>query len=218
MGADPALLREQCERTLERTDFFDLGKRIEGKVRDNYVRGVVRTIVATDRVSAFDVVVSTIPFKGQLLNQLAAYWFEETRELVPNHLLAVPDPCVSVVRECRLLPVEFVYRGYLTGVSNTSIWTAYERGERDYCGHVLPDGMSKHQPLAEALLTPTTKAEASAHDELTSREEIIANGAVSEDLYDRAAALTDDCADARLRDFDRGDARRIVRELLARLG
>jgi phosphoribosylaminoimidazole-succinocarboxamide synthase len=189
VGIDLKLLEEQCERTLERTDFSSLGERIEGKVRDSYVKGGRRTIVVTDRVSCFDVVVGTIPFKGQVLNQVAAFWFERTKHIAPNHILEVPDPCVSIVRECEILPVEFVYRGYLTGVSNTSIWTAYERGEREYCGHRLPEGMSKHQRLPEPLLTPTTKAEHGAHDELTSREALVASGAISADLYDRAAEL-----------------------------
>ncbi len=190
MGIDVKLLEEQCSRTLERTDLQGLGQRIEGKVRDSYVDGPRRTIVVSDRVSCFDVVVGTIPFKGQVLNQVAAFWFGKTKEIARNHLIDVPDPNVSVVEECEILPIEFVYRGYLTGVSNTSIWTAYERGEREYCGHTLPDGMTKHQPLPEAMLTPTTKAEHGAHDELTSRAAIIESGVVSEELYDRAAALT----------------------------
>jgi phosphoribosylaminoimidazole-succinocarboxamide synthase len=189
MGADPTLLREQCKRTLERTDFSDLGERIEGKVRDNYVRAGVRTLVTTDRISCFDVVVGTLPFKGQILNQLAGFWFEETRQIAANHLLAVPDPCVSVVKECRPLPVEFVYRGYLTGVSKTAIWAAYERGERLYCGHRLPEGLRKHERLPEALLTPTTKAEHGGHDLLTSREELIASGVISEEHYDEGARI-----------------------------
>ncbi|MBW2314622.1 MAG: phosphoribosylaminoimidazolesuccinocarboxamide synthase [Deltaproteobacteria bacterium] len=187
---DVKLLEEQCSRTLERTDLQGLGQRIEGKVRDSYVDGPRRTIVVSDRVSCFDVVVGTIPFKGQVLNQVAAFWFDKTKDIARNHLIDVPDPNVSVVEECEILPIEFVYRGYLTGVSNTSIWTAYERGEREYCGHTLPDGMTKHQPLPEAMLTPTTKAEHGAHDELTSRAAIIESGVVSEELYDRAAALT----------------------------
>lgn len=189
MGIDFELLKEQCSRTLERTDFPALGERIEAKVRDNYVRGDRRVIVATDRVSAFDVFVGTLPFKGQVLNELAAFWFEKSAGVAPNHLIAVPDPCVSVVRQCRVLPVEFVYRAYLTGVSNTSIWRAYERGERLYCGHRLPDGMRKHQPLAEPILTPTTKAEKGEHDELTSRGELIARGVITEELYDAADRL-----------------------------
>jgi len=190
VGIDVKLLESQCDKTLERTDLAGLGERIEGKVRDSYVAEGRRTIVVSDRVSCFDVVVGTIPFKGQVLNQVAAFWFEKTRDIARNHVIDVPDPNVSVVREVEILPVEFVYRGYLTGVSNTSIWTAYERGEREYCGHRLPEGMTKHQPLPEPLLTPTTKAEQGAHDELTSREGLIASGAISEELYDRAAALT----------------------------
>ncbi len=189
MGVDPVLLKVQCERTIESTDLPELGRRIEGKVRDCYVRDGRRTLIATDRISAFDVVLGTIPFKGQVLNQLAAFWFERTAEIAPNHVLEVPDPCVTVARECALLPVEFVYRAYLTGVSNTSIWRAYERGERSYCGHRLPDGMTVHQELPELLLTPTTKAEQGDHDELTSREELIRAGAISADLYDEAAAI-----------------------------
>ena len=185
-------LRDALDRTLERTDFAGLGKREEGKVRDSYVGEKRRTIVVTDRISCFDVVVGTIPFKGQVLNQIAAFWFEKTRHVAKNHIDAVPDPNVSVVREVEILPVEFVVRGYLTGSSNTSIWTAYERGEREYCGHRLPDGMTKHEALAEPLLTPTTKAPKGGHDELTSREEILRRGVVSEALYDRASALAFD--------------------------
>lgn len=189
MPVDTQLLRELADCTLERTDLPGLGRRIEGKVRDSYVGEKQRTIVVTDRVSCFDVVVGTIPLKGQLLNQAAAFWFEKTRELVPNHLLSVPDPCVSIVEEVEILPVEWVYRGYLTGVSSTSIWTAYENGAREYCGHRLPEGMRQHEQLAEPLLTPTTKAEHGEHDELTSRAEILRGGVVSEELYDRVAAL-----------------------------
>src|SRR5262249_59446051 len=135
MGIDPRLLVEQCQHTLERTDFAALGRRVEGKVRDSYLAGDRRTIVVTDRVSCFDRVVGTLPFKGQVLNQIAAFWFEATARIAPNHLISVPDPNVSLVRECRPLPVEFVMRAYLTGSTSTSIWTAYARGERVYCGH-----------------------------------------------------------------------------------
>jgi phosphoribosylaminoimidazole-succinocarboxamide synthase len=190
MGIDLQLLQEQRRQTLESTDFPELGRLIRGKVRDSYVRDGQRIMIATDRLSCFDVVVGTIPFKGQVLNQLAAFWFEQTREIAPNHLVSVPDPVVSVVRECELIPVEFVYRAYLTGSSGTSIWFAYERGDREYCGHRLPDGMHKHEPLAEPLLTPTTKAEQGEHDEPISRQELVERGVLSEELYDRAAELT----------------------------
>jgi len=195
MGMDPRLLREQCERTLYETHFetsdgsAGLGRLEAGKVRDNYVGDERRFIVVSDRVSCFDVVVGTLPFKGQVLNQIAAFWFDQTADIAPNHLIEVPDPNVSLVRECRPLPVEFVYRGYLTGSSPTSIWTAYERGERRYCGHLLPDGLHKHDALPEPLLTPTTKAEKGAHDELTSRAELLASGIISEEHYDAGGAL-----------------------------
>ena len=189
MAVDPKLLKELCSLTLERTDMPELGTRIEGKVRDSYIGEKRRTIVVSDRVSCFDVVVGTIPLKGQVLNQLAAFWFEKTRDIAPNHMIEVPDPCVSIVQEVEILPVEFVMRGYLTGVSSTSIWTAYEQGAREYCGHTLPEGMTKHQALAEPLLTPTTKAEQGEHDELTSRAAIIEGGTVSEAIYDEAAAM-----------------------------
>ena len=190
VGIDIKLLEHLCARTLERTDFQGLGERHEGKVRDSYVKGDERTIVVTDRVSCFDVVVGTIPLKGQVLNQAAAFWFDKIGDIAPHHLIDVPDPCVSRVRECGLLPVEFVYRGYLTGSTSTSIWTAYDRGERRYCGHDLPDGLRRHERLPTPLLTPTTKAEKGKHDELTSREELIKSGVISEERYDEAARIT----------------------------
>ena len=190
MTIDDKLLAELTASTLQETSFEGLGTRHVGKVRDSYVKDDRRTIVVSDRVSCFDVVVGTIPLKGQVLNQLAAFWFEKTRSAAANHLLEVPDPAVSVVQECELLPVEFVYRGYLTGSTNTSIWSAYERGVRRYCGHDLPDGLRRHEKLARVLLTPTTKAPQGEHDELTSREELIESGAISEELYDEAARIT----------------------------
>jgi phosphoribosylaminoimidazole-succinocarboxamide synthase len=189
MGIDPILLRDQCRRTLQRTDLPELGRRIEGKVRDCYVQGDRRVLVASDRVSCFDVVVGTIPFKGQVLNQLAAFWFERTKNVAPNHVISVPDPMVTIARECAPVPIEFVFRGYLTGASSTSIWRAYAAGERNYCGHRLPDGMRKHQKLPVPLLTPTTKAEQGEHDELTSRDELIARGVITRARYDEAEAL-----------------------------
>jgi phosphoribosylaminoimidazole-succinocarboxamide synthase len=171
MGVDIRLLQEQCQRTL------------------GYVRGDLRTIVCSDRISCFDVIVGTIPFKGQVLNQLAAFWFEKTRGLARNHLLEVPDPNVSVVQECLLLPVEFVYRAYLTGSTNTSILHAYSSGAREYCGHRLPDGLRPHQLLPQPLLTPTTKAAHGEHDQLASRAELLASGAISAQHFDRAAEI-----------------------------
>ena len=190
MGIDITLLRDLCAKTLYDTNFEALGELHRGKVRDSYVQQGRRTIVVSDRVSCFDRVVGTIPLKGQVLNQTAAFWFEKTRDVAKNHIIEVPDPSVSIVHECRLLPVEFVVRGYLTGSTSTSIWTAYESGRREYCGHQLQDGMKRHEKLPEPLLTPTTKAEQGLHDELTSRAELIESGVISEALYDAAAELT----------------------------
>jgi len=189
MGIDLQLLREQCGRTLRETDLAGLGRRIPGKVRESYVQGGRRTIVCSDRISCFDVIVGTIPFKGQVLNQLAAFWFEQTREVARNHLIEVPDPNVSVVQECEILPVEFVYRAYLTGSTNTSILHTYASGAREYCGHRLPDGLRPHQRLPEPLLTPTTKAGHGEHDQLTSRAQLIASGAIGAELFDRAGQI-----------------------------
>ena len=175
-----AVLQAQLARTLDATPFAAIGgkalERYDGKVRDCFIdseRGE-RIIVVTDRLSAFDAVVGTIPFKGQVLNQLAQFWFEQTASIAQSHMLRVPDPNVMIGRECGGVPIEFVVRGYLTGVTSTSIWTAYAKGERSYCGHRLPDGLRKHERLPRPLLTPTTKAEQGAHDELTSREELVA--------------------------------------------
>src|SRR5262249_2072670 len=128
MPVTEAALRAQLAHTLDATDFVGLGRRYVGKVRDNYTTTDGRRIlVATDRISAFDVVLGTIPFKGQVLNQLAQHWFEITAEVAPNHVIAVPDPNVTVAHECRPLKAELIMRAYLTGVTTTSIWHAYER-------------------------------------------------------------------------------------------
>lgn len=186
MSIDRQQLKELCSQTLDVTNFEGLGTKISGKVRDSYVVPGRRTLVVSDRVSCFDVVVGTIPLKGQILNQMAAFWFERTGDIARNHLESVPDPSVSIVQECTTLPVEFVMRGYLTGSSSTSIWTAYENGSREYCGHSLPDGLKRHEKLDAALLTPTTKAEQGDHDALISRAELIASGAITEAHYDEA--------------------------------
>jgi phosphoribosylaminoimidazole-succinocarboxamide synthase len=176
---------------LERTAFDGLGSRYEGKVRDNYTTNDGRRIiVVTDRISAFDRVLGTLPLKGQLLTACASWWFENTSDVAPNHLLSVPDPNVMIVRECRALPVEMVVRAYLTGTTSTSIWVHYERGVREFCGHKLPDGMRKHERLPRPLLTPSTKAADGAHDVSASREEILQLTKMSSDDFDRAAAMS----------------------------
>ena len=156
---DIATIREACTRTLDHTSLDALGKKYEGKVRDNYTtEDGRRIIVVTDRISAFDRVLGTLPLKGQILNRMAAFWFDKTKDVAPNHVLSVPDPQVLVARECTPLPVEMVVRAYVTGVTSTSIWTHYARGVRNFCGNELPDGLEKNQKLPAPILTPSTQA------------------------------------------------------------
>jgi phosphoribosylaminoimidazole-succinocarboxamide synthase len=183
------VLWAQLARVLDRIDLSGLGEHHAGKVRDSYSRGGQRILVVSDRLSAFDVVLGTIPFKGQVLNQLAAYWFEETKHLAPNHLIDVPDPNVTRAVECRPLAVEMVVRAYLTGVTTTSIWKHYEAGARRYAGHALPDGMRKNQLLPRPLVTPSTKAEKGGHDETVSREQLVERGLVDAKTFDALAAM-----------------------------
>jgi phosphoribosylaminoimidazole-succinocarboxamide synthase len=184
-----SILHGQLNKTLDRTDLPALGEKYEGKVRDCYTRGGRMTIIVSDRISAFDVVLGTIPFKGQVLNQIAAHWFEISKTVAPNHVVEVPDPVVTVGIACKPLPVEFVMRSYLTGVTSTSIWRHYEQGSRLYCGHRLPDGMRKNQRLERPILTPSTKAEKGAHDESVSRAEILERGLLTAGEFDQAASM-----------------------------
>lgn len=185
-----ATIESVLPNVLERTQLDELGHRYEGKVRDNYTTASSqRYIVVTDRISAFDRVLGTLPLKGQVLNYCAAYWFQQTKDVAPNHMLSVPDPNVMLVRECRPLPVEMVVRAYLTGTTSTSIWVHYQRGERTFCGHKLPDGMRKHERLAKPILTPSTKAADGAHDVSASREEILALTKMAPAEFDCAAEM-----------------------------
>jgi phosphoribosylaminoimidazole-succinocarboxamide synthase len=188
MAIDTNILERGLKLPLQGTDLGFLGEKYEGKVRDNYTtKDGRRFIVVTDRISAFDRVLGTLPFKGQVLNSLAAYWFEHTRDIIPNHMLSMPDPNAMECIQCVPLKVEMVVRAYLTGVSSTSILTAYNKGEREFCGHTLPDGLTAHGPLPKPILTPTTKAEHGSHDENVSREQIIASGEVTARDFDEAA-------------------------------
>jgi phosphoribosylaminoimidazole-succinocarboxamide synthase len=187
---DTATIRAALGRTLEATHLDALGEKYEGKVRDNYsTPDGRRFIVVTDRISAFDRVLGTLPLKGQILNRMAAFWFERTRDVAPNHVLSVPDPQVLVARECAPLAVEMVMRAYVTGVTSTSIWTHYARGVRNFCGNQLPDGLRKHERLPAPILTPSTKAPKGDHDVSASREEILAMGHVSARDFDAAAEM-----------------------------
>ncbi len=188
-----AQLRSMLECTLESTDdeaLADLGTASHGKVRESYSKAGIRSLVVTDRISAFDVVLGTIPYKGQVLNQLAAHWFGEAKRAgLPTHFLDTPDPNVTRAVECTPLPVEFVMRAYLTGVTSTSIWKHYEQGARTFAGHALPDGMRKNERLPMVLLTPSTKAAHGAHDETVSRAQLLERGAIDADTFAECAAL-----------------------------
>lgn len=186
---DESVIKAQLDRTLDHTSFEGLGERYEGKVRDNYSAGGRRFIVVTDRISAFDRILGTIPFKGQVLNRLAAWWFEKTRDVAKNHLVRVPDPNVLECVDCKPLPVELVVRAYITGSTSTSMWTHYAAGKRTFAGHALPEGLKKNQKLDHALLTPATKAPKGEHDVTASREEILDRGEMTEFDFDRAAGM-----------------------------
>ena len=168
---------------LLRVDLPELGVRHEGKVRDSYVRGRERVLVTTDRVSAFDRVVGAVPYKGQVLNQLSAWWFNEISDVVKNHVVAVPDPNVMIAREADALQVEVIVRGYITGVTSTSLWTLYDKKvDRPY-GLDLPAGLRKNDALPEPVITPTTKATGGAHDERLTSDEVLARGLVPPKLW-----------------------------------
>jgi len=174
----------QIPYCLSGTNFSNLGERYEGKVRDNYTKNGKRVIIVTDRLSAFDRIITLIPFKGQVLNQIAKFWFDQTKDIIENHVIESPDPNVLIGKECKLMPLEMVVRGYLTGVTTTSAWYNYEKGVRNFCGNVLPDGMKKNQKFETPILTPSTKAEHGAHDESVSGEEIVKRGLLSQEQYD----------------------------------
>ena len=166
-----------------------LPDRRAGKVRVSYaLDGGRRLFVTTDRLSAFDRILAGVPYKGQVLNQLAAFWFAATADLVPNHVLALPDPNVLIARAVTPLPVEVVVRGRITGVTSTSLWTRYAAGARVIDGHVLPDGLRKNEALPAPIITPTTKGDAGAHDEPLSCAEVEARGLVAPDVWERAMA------------------------------
>ncbi|HLT48170.1 MAG TPA: phosphoribosylaminoimidazolesuccinocarboxamide synthase [Rubricoccaceae bacterium] len=198
------MLPAQLPPPLAETDFSGLGPRYRGKVRDVYRPGDGRLIlVTTDRISAFDHVLrQAIPLKGQVLNRLAAYFFERTADVCPNHVLDVPDPNVTIAVECRALPVEFVVRGYLAGHA----WRVYRAGGRVLCGEHLPEGLRESERLPRPILTPATKAQ-EGHDEDVSREEIIERGILDADTLEEAT-------DMALRLFQRGSELAAQRGLL----
>lgn len=181
--ADRSIIRANLKNTLSETNFQGYSKIYTGKVRDVYDKGGQRFFVTTDRQSAFDRVLASIPFKGSVLNQFSAFWFDQTKDIVPNHLVAVPDPNIAVIKTVKIFPVEVVVRGYITGTTSTSAWANYEKGERMFCGVQLPEGLKKNQKFDTPIITPTTKSD--VHDEKISREEIIAQGLVTKDKWEQ---------------------------------
>ncbi len=180
---------------LEKTDFKHLGEKYRGKVRDVYTRDNRVILVSTDRYSAFDRNLALIPCKGQVLTQVSKFWFENTKDIAPNHAIDFPDPNVVVGEKCTLIPVEVVVRGYITGVTGTALWVLYKGGKRDFGDFTLPDGMHKNQQLEKPVITPTTKLE--AHDRPITSKEIAAEGLVEEGVWRRIEEIA-------LKLFERG--------------
>jgi phosphoribosylaminoimidazole-succinocarboxamide synthase len=165
---------------------LDLPDRRDGKVRVSYqLSAQQRLFVTTDRLSAFDRIITSIPCKGQVLNQVAAWWFEQTSGIVANHVVSVPDPNLTVGRTAIPLPVEVVVRGHITGVTSTSLWQQYADGARTIYGYDLPDGLVKNTPLPVAIVTPTTKALDGGHDEPITLAQVVQMQLVESQLWER---------------------------------
>tara|TARA_B100000700_G_scaffold83529_1_gene94092 strand:- start:1387 stop:2337 length:951 start_codon:yes stop_codon:yes gene_type:complete len=174
-------INDQLEHTLKKFD-LELGEsRYSGKVRENYYLDDKIVMVTTDRVSAFDHILGTIPFKGEVLTQIAKFWFDKTKHIAPNHYIDDPDPQVLLTLKAKPLPIEIIIRGYITG----SLWRDYSNGVNDQYGFKIPDNMKKDQKFDTPIITPTTKAEYGEHDEAISKEEII-SGLVDKNIYEKA--------------------------------
>ena len=174
-------IKAELNNTLTKTTLSSGSKRT-GKVRDQYELDNKIALITTDRQSAFDRVLASIPFKGQVLNLTSAWWFDQTKDIIPNHVINIPDPNVTIVKKCEVFPIEFVVRGYITGSTSTSLWTVYNNGDREYCGNALQEGLVKNQALDTNMLTPTTKEK--HHDRPISPDEIISEGWMTQKDWD----------------------------------
>jgi phosphoribosylaminoimidazole-succinocarboxamide synthase len=184
-------LSKLIPQALKETNLPLSGKQT-GKVRDWYdLQNGQRLIVTTDRLSAFDIILAAVPYKGQVLNQLSAWWFEQTQDIIPNHIVSLPDPNVSVVRVAEPILVEVIVRGYITGVTSTALWYRYSLGERDIYGYRFLEGLHKNALLPEPIITPTTKGGETGHDERLTCAEVVEKGLLDKKTWDQvqAAAL-----------------------------
>ena len=174
-------IKDQLQHTLKSFNINLGDKNYSGKVRENFYFDDKIVMVTTDRVSAFDHILGTIPFKGEILTQIAKFWFEKTKDIAPNHYIDDPDPQVLLTKRAEPLPIEIIIRGYITG----SLWRDYSNGIKDQYGFNIPEGLKKNQKFDSPIITPTTKAEYGEHDEAISKEEII-SGLVDKDIYEKA--------------------------------
>ncbi len=183
-------LRELLPQALEETHLPLPGKGT-GKVRDWYdLSERKRLLITTDRLSAFDRILARVPYKGQVLNQLTNWWFEQTKTIIPNHLLAEPDPNAAVVEVVQPFLVEVIVRGYITGVTTTALWYRYSLGEREIYGYRFPEGLRKNSPLPEPIITPTTKGVAGAHDERLTCAEVVEKGLLDANTWEQVQAAS----------------------------
>lgn len=176
---------QNINNVLTETDFPGLGEKKVGKVRDTYFSKDHVVLITTDRQSAFDRLLAAVPFKGQVLNQTSAWWFERTSDIIGNHVISIPDPNTLVARPCQILPVEMVVRIALTGTTSTSIWVNYQKGQRKFGDLVLKDGLKKNTILEKPILTPTTKYE--AHDRNVTAEEIVSEGLMTKEDWEKVS-------------------------------
>ena len=167
-----------------------LPKKVMGKVRDSYDLAQGRLLVTTDRLSAFDRILARVPYKGQVLNQLAAWWFECTADIIPNHVLSIPDPNATLAIKVEPYPVEVIVRGYISGVTSTALWYRYSLGERDIYGYHFVDGLRKNQRLPEPIITPTTKGGLTGHDERLTCSEVVERGCLDADTWEQVQAAS----------------------------
>ena len=179
------------DNCLENATFTELPGHQPGKVRESYdLPDGRRVMIATDRQSAFDKVLTAVPFKGQVLNQTAMFWFDKTKDICPSHVIETPDPNIVIARRLDMLKIEMIVRDYMTGSTDTSIWPMYERGERVLYGHKFPEGLIKNQKLPGTILTPTTKASMGEHDAPITAEEIVEQGLLNQKQWDKLAELS----------------------------